>query len=481
MVRAFDVAQGKLGTGSGARIAGTRGRESVEYRGKKCMKNMLFLIVATSLCLCGCGESAEEEIPVDFPFYETEEFTLTLVPSGEDAGEYLLLLCDENGQALQEVPCGRLTEPMTFSYDGIGYGHWRDLEIFSSGSDMGVLFMWKEERFSEKPIEIPRYMEIRSGAMLTVTEDGERQEKRIYQLNEFKEQAQEVRSWSLNRDSGTLRIWDCLREQSLYEGNIALNEEGEPLNREYYEYLFWQDRDLLWDYSADPAVRAWLDDVGHAEEYESRQAFLDSCGYAQEPPFYQYHDRFGNLQLELYLDKKNQKYYGITYLNSINCDGENVANMLGFTVHNIRKVQWEEGEVYPLLSVYGTSNPGEGYQEDLEYTESGKPYLFLYEGLMQDCGVEYLGNVVAINYIYREDGTLFCRDYRHDALTFSSTLCSLNSFFDEKERLVYEIGYITHGSLEYYYIYEDDTPTYCLCLDYNGGYVSADMVWLSPR
>lgn len=280
----------------------------MEYRGKKYMINMFFLIAAMSLCLCGCGGSAEKEIPVDFPFYETEEFTLALVSGGEDAGEYLLLLCDENGQSLQEVPCGRLTEPVTFSYDGIGYEHWRDLQIFSSGSDTGLLFLWNEERFSEKPIEIPRYMEIRSRAMLTVTEDGERQEKRIYQLNEFKERAQEVRSWSLNR--------------------------------EYYEYLFWQDRQRLWDYSADPAVRAWLDDVGHAEEYESRQAFLDSCGYAQQPPFYQYHDRVGNLQLELYLDKENQKYYGISYLNSINCDGENVANLLGFTIYNIGEVQF---------------------------------------------------------------------------------------------------------------------------------------------
>lgn len=453
----------------------------MEYRGKKYMINMFFLIAAMSLCLCGCGGSAEEEIPVDFPFYETDEFTLTLVPDGQDAEEYLLLLCDENGQALQEVSCGRLTEPVTFSYDGIGYGHWRDLEIFSSGSDTGLLFLWKEERFSEKPIEIPRYTEIRDGAMLTVTENGERQEKRIYQLNEFKGRAQEVRSWSLSRDSGTLRIWDSLREQGLFEGDIALSEEGEPLNQEYYEYLFWHNRDLLWDYSADPAVRIWLIDEGQAAEYESRQAFLDSCGYAGESPFYEYHDRFGNLQLELYLDKENQKYCGITYLNSINCDGENVASLLGFTGYNIGEAQWEEGEIYPLLSVYGTFNPAEGYHENVEYTESGKPDRVLYEGLMEDCGVEYLGNVAEINYIYREDGTLFCRDYHHDARTFSSTLCGLNSFFDEKERPVYESGYITHGGLEYYYVYKDDMPAYCLCLDYNGGYVFAYMVRLSTR
>lgn len=500
----------------------------MEYRGNNHIKKsrrrrfweIPFLSAAMLLCLSGCGREAEErtpeeiplaqgesqsrEIPVDFPFYESEEVTLTLVPSKEAAGEYALMFYDEDGQLLQQIPCGSLTEPVTFSFDGIAYGSWTDLEIFSADSDTGLLFLWEDNRFSENPIQIPRYEEIHNRAMLTVTESGEIQEKRIYQLNEFRERAEEVRSWSLNRDSGMLRIWDSLRQQSLFEGEVVLDEEGQPLNREYYEYLFWEDLNLLWNYSADPVIRVWRNEkreegndaqglesfetvqnkvfgnLGHTAEYESRQAFLESCGYAGEAPIYQYYDRFQNLQLELYLDEENQKYYGVSYLNRINCDGKNVADLFGFTVSDIGEGQWEEGQAFSLLSVNGTSGKSteEGYREYLEYTKSGKPDYFLSQDLMEYCGVETLGNLVEINFIYRENGTLFCRDYHHDALTFGSTLCGMDSFFDEKERPVYETGYITHGFCEYYYIYEDEgeKPAYRLFLDYNGGYAIPSMV-----
>lgn len=203
---------------------------------------ILFLCAVMILCLSGCGRGTEEiaseevslvqeempprEISVDFPFYESEDFILTLISSEEADGEYILMLRDRDGQLLQQIPCGILTEPVTFSYDGIAYGSWRDLEIFSADSDKGLFFRWKDDRFSEQPVQIPRYEEILSGAMLTVTEDGGIQEKHIYQLNEFKDRVEEVRSWSLNRDSSMLKIEDCLRPQTLFEGNVVLDEAG---------------------------------------------------------------------------------------------------------------------------------------------------------------------------------------------------------------------------------------------------------------
>ncbi len=295
----------------------------------------LFLFLALPLYLSGCGRTEEDiaaeevsslqqEIPVDFPFYESENFTLTLVSPGDAAGEYALMLYGEDGQILQRIPCGRLTEPLTFSYDGLVYGSWRDLEIFSADSDTGLFFRWKEERFSEEPIRIPRYAEVRGCDMLTVSEDEKNQEKHIYQLNEFRGQVEELRSWSLNRDSA----------------------EGE-------------DQDSI-----------------------------------------------------------------------------------------------------------------------IEYTKNGKPDYYLHQGLMEDCGVEYMGNLVEIDFIYREDDTLFAQNYHHDARTYTSTLCSLNSYFDTKERLVYGTGYLTHGSCEFYYFNEGDgeMPAYGLFLDYNGGYVIPEMV-----
>ncbi len=452
----------------------------------------------------GPGQSYAREIPIDFPFYESDPYVLVMEVPADAAGEYVLKLYGEAGAVLQRIPCGRLAEPITFSYDGIFYGHWTDLEVFPDGSDTGLLFEWEEERFSREAVEVPRYAEVRNRAMLTVREDGKRQEKCIYQLNEFRKQAEEVRTWSLDRESGLLLIGDSLRRQSLFEGNVSLDEEGVPGNLEYYEYLFWEGRNLLWDYSDDPVVRAWVSEErtegedarglesfemvqnqvfgnpGHTAEYESRQAFLESCGYAGEEPVYQYFDRFQNLQLELYRDRENRKFYGIAYLRRVNCHRESVAELFGFTVCGLGDREWEEGGAFSLLSADGTT--GEGlvgeYREKLEYTESGKPDYFLSQGLMEECGVDVLGNLLEINFLYREDGTLFCRDYHHDARTFGSTLCSLESLYDERERVVYETGYITHGFCEYYYIYEDEgqKPAYMLYLDYNGGYAIPRMV-----
>ncbi len=71
---------------------------------------------------------------------------------GQD--EYELIYYDGDGQVLQQIPCGRLTEPVTFSYDGLAYGTWDNLEIFSDGSDTGLLFIWKNDRFSTEPIKL---------------------------------------------------------------------------------------------------------------------------------------------------------------------------------------------------------------------------------------------------------------------------------------------------------------------------------------
>ncbi|MDE7477663.1 MAG: hypothetical protein K2M91_06905, partial [Lachnospiraceae bacterium] len=86
--------------------------------------------------------------------------------------------------------------------------------------------------------------------------------------------------------------------------------------------------------------------------------------------------------------------------------------------------------------------------------------------------------VVEINFIYRDDGTLYCRNYNHNQRIFGTTLLSRNSYYDEHGRVSYENGYITHGMLEYYYIYEDESekPAYLLELDYDLGYAIPSIV-----
>lgn len=87
--------------------------------------------------------------------------------------------------------------------------------------------------------------------------------------------------------------------------------------------------------------------------------------------------------------------------------------------------------------------------------------------------------------LQKDTGTLTIRDekeYSHHDLVFGSTLCSLDSFYDTHERVIYERGYITHGHLEYYYLYEDrdgkiaEKPAYILEIVYNLDYAIPNMI-----
>lgn len=107
------------------------------------------------------------EIPIDFSFYgDQKEDKLTLAAPQEGQDEYELIHYDKDGEILQQIPCGRLMEPVTFSFI------WNDLQIFSEGSDTGILFIWDDGSFSTTPIEIPRYEEVRYNGLLVSEEDG---------------------------------------------------------------------------------------------------------------------------------------------------------------------------------------------------------------------------------------------------------------------------------------------------------------------
>ena len=466
------------------------------------------------------GEAAEEEskeiqterqeISIAFPFYGDREDKLTLaVPeNGQDA--YELVHYDRDGEIIQRIPCGKLTEPVSFSFDGLVSGN--DLEIFSEGSDTGLLYIWKDQLFSTTPIEIPRYEEVRSTAMLTLSENEKFCEKQIYIINEDKNRTEKARSFQLQKDTATLTIRDELENMNLFEGAVHLDENGNLLNEEYFEMLLWDDISRLYNYEEENIIYTWIGEepepreegeeikidsfdsmqnywfgnAGHTQEYESRQTFLAEFGFENSEPMFQSFDRYGNVQLELYADEDMDEVCGITYYtHKFNTELEEVTSIRNaFSICSITETEWNGQDPFLLKSVYGTSAEDDSYvvdyEESTEYTDSGKPDLFVGRGRLTDREVEE--DMLKIDFIYREDGTLFYRDYSHHDLVFGSTLCSLYSFYDEHERVIFERGYITHGWLEYYYIYEErdgkitDKPTYILVIDYNLNYAIPNII-----
>ncbi len=447
-----------------------------------------------------------EEIRIDFPFYDSEEYELTLAKLPDVPEEYELMLYDGKGEVLQQIPCGKLTEPIRFSFDGIAYGTWNNLEIFPAG----LLFIWKDGRFLPEAIEIPEYEEARGTAMLTVTEDKEVLERRIYLLNETEGRTEMARSATLQRDTGRLTLRDHLEGQNLFEGIVRLDGDGNPVNQEYFDLLLWNNLSFLGDWQEDPRMDVWIseefpeeqtreqgissfEDVqnyvfgndGHAAEYESMQAFLEAFGLWGSEPFFQYFDPYGNLQLELYGDASAENVCGIAYTYRFNSQLEKVVYMKGFTVCEIPEAIWETPDLFVTKTVDGRDGSEwvEDYEESIEYTDQGRPDYFISTGKIDDWSIEdQQQRMVEINYIYREDGTLYCRDYDHNGQVFGTTLQTCDSYYDEQERIVFETGYITHGHVEYYYIYEEgDTgskPAYILYIDHNLNYAIPSMVKL---
>ena len=436
--------------------------------------------------------SAVKETPVDFSFWssalreEVDYFTLTLAELSEPAGEYELRLYNQKGDVLQQVPCGKLTEPIEITFGEFGRytgSPVRYMEIFSAGSPEGVYIGWDDLKLRfEEAIRIPRYEEVRYEKMLTV-EDGEKyQVRKVYLLD-----GREFRRSLLNKDTGEIEIWDCLDGESLFKGIAKLDKEGNPTNKEYYDFLMWEGLYGRSD-DYDPKVRMDMefeDGKWHEVDYESREAFWAEYGLNDREPLYQICDLHHNPRLELYKTKSAEEFCGILYRNYyLNSDNERWASMYGFTIgtNGSIKEKWSDN-TYSKMTVIGPDDE-EGYEETIEYTQDGKPAHFRSYGLAEvNDGFGIVKDrlpLMEIDYIYRDDGTLFYRDYWHTTYLYMTNDSSLQSFYDEKGRVVYEDGYITSGDQEYFYLYAEgrDVPVCKLDVYYScHGGVSVSPTW----
>lgn len=216
---------------------------------------------------------------------------------------------------------------------------------------------------------------------------------------------------------------------------------------------------------------------GYTAAYESRQALLEDWGFAEEAPFYQYYDQEGKLLLELYLDEETLKGCGIRYFAGSSAEAEEqLQEMQAFTIDGAVADTWQEADPFSVTS-YDGNDGKEGvsdYGEHYEYTEDGRLSSYRSWGTIDWLGDpedEAVMDILEIEYVYREDNTLACRSYVHNPHIFGTTCCTMTSYYDEAQRLVYENSYITHGTYEDYYIYRDDgdKPAYFLGVDNNLG------------
>ncbi len=461
-------------------------------------------------------EDRSAEIPIDYPFPNEIDYTAALAPikaqDGQPEGQYEVLVRDGTDHVIQRLPCGKLIEPIEFSYYSLNDDWREDLEIFttaeSDGSSNGLLFLWDSEKnlFREDGLKIPVYDTAFHGyGFLTVNEDEARQEKTIYQLDEDTDSFAMIRSWNLSKDSGMLTIEDGVTGQTLFEGQVKLKEDKTLLNEEYYDELFRYSLPLLTtDTAEEEPIRAWLygDDhgdnaeyqenmesfekiqeavfgnEGHSAEYPDKETFLKDFGCYGKTPFYTYYDRLGRPELELYLDEAAGNGCGIcySYYRYLKNQGE-MPWLNAFTFHVQTGADWTAPDPYSLKTYDGQDvrSETEDYEEFIEYMPDGQLASYQLQSFIDELADEEdpakrsADTLLSIRFLYRDDGTLYRRVYSHNGFVFGTTYQSMSSYYDERGRLVYENCYITHGSLDYYYIYTDDSqdPAYCLEIDHN--------------
>lgn len=435
----------------------------------------------------------EDRLMIDYSFRNSllENYSLYLLPINGTDDEYKLVLYDSD-TIIQELPCGKISGTPEFSFDDV-YSHG-NLEIFFYDEEInewtGLLFQWdwrKNDRFIEYFIKIPKYDEIvnagRLGILSVIDDNDSVMENTLYEVSDDIKSTVEIRKWTFEKDTNLLKIYDCLEDKFIFEGKVTLDKDNNLVNEEYYQCLFLYEIPPIRNYESNEEIDVTnADDISNGETYPNKQEFLSHYGFDnEEEPFYQCYDVLGNLMIELYFDEETETGCGIHYDTFYNPDLEKQAAMSGFSFNSVEKRKWTDPETY-ALKPYGESynmkemDGIEDYEETVEYKKDGRPDYFQSQGIVRwlgDDSTDEISTILTIDYIYRNDGTLFYKDYSHNPFVFATTNSTMHIYYDELERIKYERNYITHGHLEYYYIYKnnDKKPSYYLGLDYSHSYI----------
>lgn len=431
----------------------------------------------------------EDRLMIDYPFRNSlENYSLCLLPINGTEDEYKLVLYDSD-TIIQELPCGKISGTPVFSFDDVYSGN--DLEIFFYDEEIkewtGLLFLWdwgKNDRFVENFIRIPKYDEIpnanRKGVLSVINENDSVIENILYKVSDEIEFAPEIRKWIFEKDTKILKIYDCLEDKIIFEGKVTLDKDNNIVDEEYYQCLFLYEIPTIRNFEGNEKIDVTnANDISNGETYPNKQEFLSHYGFDnEEEPFYQCYDVLGNLIIELYFDEETGTGCGIRYDTFYNSDLEKKAAMSGFSFSSVKNGKWTNPETYALKPYFSEIDNVkeidgiENYEETVENLKDGRPDYFQSQGIVSwlgdDDSANEISTILTINFIYRNDGTLFYKDYGHNPYVFVTSNCTMHIYYDELERIKYESNYITHGHLEYYYIYKNNSnkPSYCLALDY---------------
>lgn len=201
--------------------------------------------------------------------------------------------------------------------------------------------------------------------------------------------------------------------------------------------------------------------------FEDEESFLSGFGFDESQLIYEYRDVDDIRRLLLYFDEESGEGCGIRY------GGNNGEYQYGFTFDDAVEEEWTGflTDFNKQISIYGSTGDDyvDDYQEEFVYDSEGRLIKYVSTGLFDDRTEGE--TILEFHYEYYDNDVLKYRYYYHNPCIFGTTSDTRDSYFDELGRVEYEQAYITHGSLEYYYIYSEleQIPRYVLLLDDNLG------------
>lgn len=213
--------------------------------------------------------------------------------------------------------------------------------------------------------------------------------------------------------------------------------------------------------------------------FKDKRSFLTAYGFDVDEPFYKVYAE-GDLVLTMYYDEETE--LGCVISGSRGLEG---ACFQGATTAEWNGYLWGDYTDPVVVHLDERLRP-QDYMEDYhydeikEYDDAGRLVEYrvtnIDDYIKEECSSakdSYDGwnDALKVTYEYQPNGELAYREYVHNSYIFGTTQSVLQTCFDEQGRPVYECAYITHGALEWFYIYEDEDeiPEYILSTDFGWG------------
>ncbi len=229
----------------------------------------------------------------------------------------------------------------------------------------------------------------------------------------------------------------------------------------------------------DIPVTSWAEDTRSyvSENTPTRSEILSEHGFDWGDMYYAYYTPLDELlRLQLWFDPETGRGCGFRYVWE-GVDGPlAVPDIYAFGFHDITApTAWDtpydcgllgNADAYSVLTPWGTdgSEGVSGFRSEYSYRADGKPAEFQATGT-DESGTQV--DVLNMTFSYWDDGPLLSKSYFHNQMLCGTNYSSTQMYYTSHARLAYARAYITHGSLQFFYLYDGDntSPSYCLMLD----------------